>query len=113
MLALIGLAVSASALVTSGAEVPGCLSTASPCDVTDTTALALSGVIFAQLAAVRLGVAAVSSEYEPRMIRATLAANPRRTTVFAAKTTVVAAAVLAAAVPGVLLSILVGRAVLA
>jgi ABC-2 type transport system permease protein len=112
MLALIGLAVSVSALVTSGAEVPTCSSTASQCDATDTTALALSGVLLAQLAAVLLGVAAMSSEYEPRLIRATFAAQPRRTTVFAAKTAVVAAALLAAAVPGVLLSLLIGRAVL-
>jgi ABC-2 type transport system permease protein len=112
MLALIGLAVSASALVTAGAEVPDCLSKAGRCAATDTTALAISGVFLAQMAAVLLGVAAVSGEYEPRMIRATLAANPRRTTVFAAKATVGAAAVLAAAVPGVVLSLLVGRAVL-
>lgn len=112
MLALVALAVSVSALVTTGAEVPNCPSTASECAATDTTALAISGVFLAQLAAVLLGVSAVSSEYEPRMIRATFAANPRRTTVFAAKVTVVAAAVLAAAVPGVVLSFLVGRAVL-
>jgi ABC-2 type transport system permease protein len=112
MLALIGLAVSVSALVTTGTDVPNCVSTGSECVATDTTALAISGVFLAQLAAVLLGVSAVSSEYEPRLIRATFAANPRRTTVFAAKATVVAAAVLAAAVPGVVLSFLVGRAVL-
>jgi ABC-2 type transport system permease protein len=112
MLALIGLAVSASALVTTGTEVPSCLSTAQRCAATDTTALAMSGVVLAQLAAVLLGVAAVSCEYEPRMMRATLAATPHRTTVFAAKATVVAACVLAVAVPGVVLSLFVGRAVL-
>jgi ABC-2 type transport system permease protein len=112
MLALIGLAVSVTALVTAGAEVPTCSTTSGRCDATDTTALALSGVLFAQLAAVLLGVSVMSSEYEPRMIRATFAANPRRTTVFAAKVAVVSAAVAAAAVPAVLSSILVGRAVL-
>lgn len=112
MLALIALAISVSALVTTGTEVPNCLSTASECTATDTTALAISGVFLAQLAAVLLGVSAGSCEYEPRLIQATLAANPRRSTVFAAKATVVATAVLAAAVPGVLLSLLVGRAVL-
>src|SRR5436189_4027615 len=112
MLALVALAVSVSALVTTGAEVPNCLSAANECAARDTTALAISGVFLAQLAAVLLGVSAMSSEYEPRLIHATLAANPRRSTVFAAKATVVATAVLAASVPGVLLSYLVGRAVL-
>ena len=112
MLALVGLAVSVSALVTTGTEVPNCLSTTGECTAKDTTALAMSGVFLAQLAAVLIGVSVISTEYEPRLIRATLAANPRRTAVFTAKAAVVATAVLVAAVPGVLLSFLVGRSVL-
>ncbi len=76
------------------------------------TALSLSGVYLAQTAAALVAVAVVSSEY-PRMIRTTLAANPRRTTVFGAKTAVVAGAVLAASLPAVLGSVVAGRAVLA
>ncbi|MGD6744551.1 hypothetical protein ACOKM3_22270 [Streptomyces sp. BH106] len=75
------------------------------------TALSLSGVYLAQTAAALVAVAVVSSEY-PRMIRTTLAANPRRTTVFLAKTVVTAAAVLAAALPAVLGSLAAGRTVL-
>ncbi|MDT0547984.1 MULTISPECIES: hypothetical protein [Streptomyces] len=77
----------------------------------DPAALALSGVYFAQLAAVAVGVALVASEYQPRVIRTTLAAHPGRTGVLAAKAAVVAAAVLGAGVPGVLGSLLAGRAV--
>ncbi|MEU0809151.1 hypothetical protein [Streptomyces sp. NPDC005970] len=79
----------------------------------DPAALALSGVYFAQLAAVAVGVALVASEYQPRVIRTTLAAHPGRTGVLAAKAAVVAAAVLGAGAPGVLGSLLAGRAVLA
>ncbi|WP_329118591.1 hypothetical protein [Streptomyces sp. NBC_01465] len=76
----------------------------------DPTALALSGVYFAQLAAVALAVAVVSSEYHPRLILLTLAASPRRTTVLAAKALTVTAAVLLAALPGTLGALLAGRA---
>ncbi|MYW68848.1 hypothetical protein GTY65_32950 [Streptomyces sp. SID8379] len=75
------------------------------------TALSLSGVYLAQTAAALVAVAVVSCEY-PRMIRTTLAANPRRTTVFLAKAAVTAAAVLAAALPAALGSLAAGRTVL-
>ncbi|MCX4828030.1 hypothetical protein OG746_04675 [Streptomyces sp. NBC_01016] len=75
------------------------------------TALSLSGVYLAQTAAALVAIAVVCGEY-PRMIRTTLAANPRRTTVFLAKAAVTAAAVLAAALPAVLGSLAAGRAVL-
>lgn len=42
-----------------------------------------------QVAAVALAVVAVSGEYQPRVIRVTLALRPRRLTVFAAKAVVV------------------------
>ncbi|MDW6061090.1 hypothetical protein SAZ11_27560 [Streptomyces sp. FXJ1.4098] len=79
----------------------------------DPVALVLSGVYAAQLAALAVGVALVASEYQPRVIRTTLAAHPGRTGVLAAKAAVVTAAVLGAGVPGVLGSVLAGRAVLA
>lgn len=75
------------------------------------TALSLSGVYLAQTAAALVAIAVVCGEY-PRMIRTTLAANPRRTTVFLAKAAVTTAAVLTAALPAVLGSLAAGRAVL-
>ncbi|MEB8344148.1 hypothetical protein [Streptomyces endophyticus] len=74
-------------------------------------ALSLSGVYLAQTAAALVAIAVVSCEY-PRMIRTTLAANPRRTTVFLAKAAVTAAVVLAAALPAALGSLAAGRTVL-
>ncbi|MEB3963491.1 hypothetical protein OKJ48_25075 [Streptomyces kunmingensis] len=74
----------------------------------DPTALSQSGVYLAQAAAVLIAVAVVSSEY-PRLMRTTLAANPRRGTVFTAKVVVVAAAALAAAVPAVVAALFAGR----
>lgn len=113
MLALAVLLVAVTALVTTGTEVPTCQPQSTGCKAKDTTALALSGVYFGQLAVILLGVAAMSSEYRPKMISTTLAANPRRATVFAAKATVVTVAALAVAIPGVLGSLLAGRAILA
>ncbi|MBO1333571.1 hypothetical protein J3486_20265 [Streptomyces sp. VRA16 Mangrove soil] len=77
----------------------------------DVTALSLSGVYFAQAVAVLVAVAVVSAEY-PRMMRTTLAANPRRGTVFTAKTLLAAGAVGVLALPGVTGALLTGRAVL-
>ncbi|MFJ8823940.1 hypothetical protein ACIREE_19425 [Streptomyces sp. NPDC102467] len=77
----------------------------------DPTALSLSGVYLAQAGAVLVAVAVVSSEY-PRMMRTTLAANPCRGTVFTAKVLVVAAAVVAAALPAVVGSLFAGRGAL-
>jgi ABC-2 type transport system permease protein len=113
MLAVTGLLVAVTALVTTGTEVPHCEPQSTDCATKDTTALALSGVYSGQLAVIILAVAAMSSEYRPMMIRTTLAANPRRATVFAAKAIVVTVAALAVALPGVLGSLLAGRAILA
>jgi len=59
-----------------------------------------------------VAVLAVSGEYGTGMIKATLAAMPRRTTVLAAKAAVVAAVTLAAGIPAVLGSVLAGRLIL-
>lgn len=57
----------------------------------DPTGGALSGVGFAQLAAIALGVLAVTGEYRTRMIRGSFAAVPARVPVVWAKAAVVAA----------------------
>ena len=81
------------------------------CDA-DTTKLALSGVYVGQLAAVLLGVLAVSSEYDTGTIRTTLTAVPRRSATFLAKAVIVVGPTLVAAVLAVAGSLLVARAVL-
>ncbi|MBF9132459.1 ABC transporter permease [Plantactinospora sp. S1510] len=78
----------------------------------DTTRVSLWGVRVAQVAVAVLAVLAVTNEYGNGLIQTTLAANPRRWTVLAAKAAVVTALVLAAAVPGVLGSLLAGRFIL-
>ncbi|MEU6841020.1 hypothetical protein ABZ930_03995 [Streptomyces sp. NPDC046716] len=78
----------------------------------DPTALALSGVSFAQTAAVLVAVAVVSSEY-PRTMRTTLLANPRRRHVFTAKALLVAVTVGVLALPAVTGSLATGRQALA
>jgi ABC-2 type transport system permease protein len=54
----------------------------------------LSGIWFGQVAAAVLAVLAITSEYSTRMIRATLAAVPRRRTLLGVKTAVVTVVVL-------------------
>jgi ABC-2 type transport system permease protein len=100
LVAITGLMTGAGALVAATQRPPHCPA-GTPCPMPDTTALALSGVYFAQLAAIVLAVALVSSEYQPRVILLTLAARPRRGAVFTAKTAVAAAGVLAAGAAGV------------
>lgn len=106
-----GLMVGFTALVAAGQQPPDCRPSAG-CTMPDTVAQALSGVYFAQIAALFLAVTMVSCEYQPRLIRVTLAAHPGRGGVLAAKAAVTLAAVFCAAVPGVLGSLLAGRAVL-
>jgi ABC-2 type transport system permease protein len=78
----------------------------------DITRLSLSGVYLGQVAVVVLGVLMITNEHESGMIRATLAATPRRLAVFAAKAAVLLAIVLGAGMAGVLGSFLAGRNVL-
>ena len=87
-----------------------CTSTA-VCHV-DVTKLSLTGTYLGQAVVAIVAVLAVTGEYGTGMIRATLAAMPRRTTVLAAKAAVVAAVTLAAAIPAVLGSVLAGRLIL-
>jgi ABC-2 type transport system permease protein len=109
--AVTGLTAAVGLLVAVTQHAPNCPA-GTPCSAPDSTALALSGVYVAQLAAIMLGVALVASEYQPRVIRLTLAACPRRGAVFAAKCAVGTAAVLAAGAAGVAAALLAGGAVL-
>jgi ABC-2 type transport system permease protein len=78
----------------------------------DPAKVSLTGVEFGQAVVAILGVLAASAEYSTGMIRTTLTALPRRTTVLAAKAAVVGCLVLVAAAPAVTGSVLVGRSVL-
>lgn len=109
--AVTGLMAAVGVLVAVTQHAPNCPA-GRPCSAPDSTALALSGVYVAQLAAIMLGVALVASEYQPRVICLTLAACPRRGAVFAAKCAVGTAAVLAAGAAGVAAALLAGGAAL-
>ncbi len=87
-----------------------CSSTAA-CHV-DITKLSLTGTYLGQAVVAVVAVLAVGGEYGTGMIRTTLAAMPRRTTVLAAKAAVVTAVTLAAGTPAVLGSVLAGRLIL-
>lgn len=78
----------------------------------DTVKLGLSGVGLGQAAVVILGVLAMSGEYGTGTIRTTLAAMPRRSTLFAAKAAVVSGSAMAAGALGVLGSLLAARLIL-
>ncbi|MGY1716647.1 ABC transporter permease subunit [Geodermatophilus sp. SYSU D01106] len=70
------------------------------------------GLLFAQVTAVVLGALAVTSEYGTGMIRATLAATPRRGTVLVAKAVVLSAVLFVAGVVTATLGWLGGNAFL-
>ncbi len=78
----------------------------------DTTKLSLTGVQCGQAVVAILAVLAISGEYSSGMIRTTLTAMPRRTTVLAAKAAIITGLVLAAGTAGVLGSVLAGRLIL-
>jgi ABC-2 type transport system permease protein len=78
----------------------------------DPARVSLAGVAFGQAAVAILAVLAISGEYTTGMIRTTLAAMPRRTTVLAAKAVIVAGQTLVAGAVGVLGSVLAGRLLL-
>lgn len=93
----VGLSAVASAAVT--AAQPG----------VDAAKVSLTGVAFGQAVVAVLAVLAVGSEYGSGMIHLTFTAIPRRLVVLAAKSAVISAPVLAAAVVAVLGSLLAGR----
>ncbi len=79
---------------------------------TDPTSISLAGMTLAQIIVGILGVLTVTGEYSSGMIRATLAAVPRRLPVLWAKALVVGVVTLVVAVPSALVAFLVGQAVL-
>ncbi len=79
----------------------------------DPTYLSLEGLIFGQLIIAVLGVLTITSEYSTGMIHASLTAQPRRGTVFAAKAAAVALVALAAGLVTSFTSFLLGQAFLA
>ena len=73
----------------------------------------LAGVQIAQLAIGVLGVLVITGEYSTGMIRATMAAVPKRLPVLWAKAIVYGLVVLALATPATLIAFVVGEAILA
>jgi len=78
----------------------------------DLARTSLIGVYLSQAIVAILAVLTVSGEYSTGMIRTTLTAVPRRTTVLAAKAVTVTGPVLAAGAVGVLGALLAGRLIL-
>ncbi|NUP42223.1 MAG: ABC transporter permease, partial [Streptomyces sp.] len=78
----------------------------------DPARISLTGVQFGQAGVAVLAVLLIGAEYGTGMIRVTLAAVPRRTSVLAAKAAVLSALVLAAGALAVAGSLLAGRLIL-
>ena len=78
----------------------------------DPVAVSLSGVQLAQIATGVLGVMLITSEYATGLIRATVAAVPRRLPVLWGKAAVVAAATMAVTLPAALAAFAAGQSVL-
>jgi ABC-2 type transport system permease protein len=105
--ALVTLTVAVSALATAAVSCPS----ATACPV-DEAKLSLTGVQFGQAIVAVLAVLAITGEYSTGMIRVTLTAMPRRTTVLAAKAGLLAALALAAGALAAAGSVLAGRLIL-
>lgn len=104
----------AAAVLTAGLSAAAVAATRCPagdCGV-DATRLSLTGVQLGQAVVAVLAVLTISTEYSTGMIRTTLTAMPRRTTVLAAKATILTAAVLVVTPFGVLGGVLAGRLIL-
>lgn len=78
----------------------------------DPVSVSLSGVQLAQIATGVLGVLLITSEYATGLIRATLAAVPRRLPVLWGKAVMVATATIAVTLPAALAAFLAGQEVL-
>jgi ABC-2 type transport system permease protein len=78
----------------------------------DPAKISLTGIYLSQAVVAILAVLMISGEYSAGMIRVTLAAMPRRTTVLAAKAAVLTGLVLVAGVAGVFASVLAGQLIL-
>jgi ABC-2 type transport system permease protein len=106
LLATVTLTVAVGLLTTGSASCP-----ATGCGV-DAARQALTGIQLGQAVVAVLAVLAVGGEYSSGMIRTTLVAVPRRSTVLGAKAVTVTAAVLAAGTVAVLGCVLAGRLIL-
>jgi ABC-2 type transport system permease protein len=104
---LVALTIAVSALSTEAVTCPSGLA----CPV-DTAKLSLTGIQAGQAIVAILAVLAISAEYSTGMIRVTLAAMPRRTTVLAAKAGLLAGLVLGAGALAAAGSLLAGRLIL-
>jgi len=78
----------------------------------DPAKVSLTGVYLGQVAVAIVAVQAIGGEYSSGMIRTTLAAMPRRTTVLAAKAVLVTGLTLAAGILAIAGSLLAGRLIL-
>jgi ABC-2 type transport system permease protein len=105
------LAAAALTVALSAAAVSAMTCPATGC-VVDATKVSLTGVQLGQAVIAVLAVLTVGNEYNTGMIRTTLAAMPRRTTVLAAKAAVVTGAVLVGGTVAVLGCVLAGRLIL-
>jgi ABC-2 type transport system permease protein len=106
LLAILTLTVAISAVASAAVTCPtgGC--------TVDPAKISLAGIVLGQAVAAILAVLVIGTEYSTGMICTTLAAMPGRITVLAAKATVLTGLLLAAAIPAMLASLLVGRLVL-
>jgi ABC-2 type transport system permease protein len=98
------IAVSAAAAVATRCPAAGCGQ--------DPAKVSLTGVYLGQVAVAIVAVQAIGGEYSSGMIRTTLAAMPRRTTVLAAKAVLVTGLTLAAGILAIAGSLLAGRLIL-
>jgi ABC-2 type transport system permease protein len=105
LLTAVALTVGISALTTSVVKCPASCTA-------DTTKLSLTGILLGQAAVATLAVLVMSGEYGTGMIRLSLAAVPRRTTLLAAKAAVVTGVVLVTGAVSVLGSVLIARLLL-
>jgi ABC-2 type transport system permease protein len=106
LLAVVALTVTLGAAAAAAVTCPS-----AGCDQ-DPVKVSLTGIEFGQAVVAILAVLSIGGEYGTGMIRVTLAAMPRRTTVLAAKAAVVSGLVLAAGTFAVLASVLAGRLIL-
>jgi ABC-2 type transport system permease protein len=110
VLAVLGCTVATGALTTYSVDTSLC-ATPTSCDE-DTVKLSLFGTYLGQVAVVVLAALVATTEYDMNLIRLTLAADPRRVRVLAAKAVVVCAVVLASATVSLLGSFAAARGIL-
>lgn len=109
--AIVALTVGLSAFVCSAVDTDGGYPGAPGLDE-DVVLNSLSGVVLGQVAAVALGVLAITSEYATGMVRTTFTVFPHRRAVLGAKAAVVAGCVLLAGLVATVTAFLVGQPIL-